>query len=117
MAEASLSQQDRRLLLLQAQEALRMQELWMERGFAFVRGQDVGLPSDFAGREELCPVDHWLRERLDERLKSLPLYEITCKMHIEFHDALDTLFEAAPPTLEAQTNFQRVGGRGSIASA
>ena len=107
-----------------------MHDRWIERGFAYIGGQEVPVPEDFAARTQLCPVDHWLRERLDERLKTLPLYEVTLNLHEHFHEALDKLFQSSPPTLEARANFERAGsdlrrcleafaalGRGSIAPA
>lgn len=89
-----VSPNDRAVLLGQAEDALKMHKTWMERGYAFLKGTPVNLPPGFARNDDLCPVGHWLRERLDERFKALPLFETTNALHEEFHLVLDQLFSA-----------------------
>ncbi|MDQ2663370.1 MAG: hypothetical protein M3Y18_04955 [Candidatus Eremiobacteraeota bacterium] len=94
--EFALQTQDRELLLLQAQDALSMHQVWVARGRAHINGQSMNLPADFVKNEDLCPIGAWLRERLDPKLREIPLYERSNLAHVNFHIALDALF-AQPP--------------------
>ena len=109
--DLKISVEDRRVLAAQATDALKMHMIWMERGYAFLKGKPINLPAGFAGNDELCPVGHWLRERLDNQLRSLPLFERTNQLHDEFHRSLDQLFNQdianVPRPLEKR--FREVG--------
>jgi len=87
-----VSPADLAVLLIQAQDALKMHFIWMDRGYRFLEGQSLDLPAGFVRSDDLCPVGNWLRDRLDIRFRHLPLYARTNDLHEEFHVVLDELF-------------------------
>jgi hypothetical protein len=106
-----LDAQARRILAVQAEDAHKMHMIWMERGYSFLKGTPINLPPGFAANDELCPVGHWLRERLDEQFRALPLLERTNKLHDEFHRALDQLFsqDITQVPRAVENRFREVG--------
>ena len=88
-----------------------MHLIWMERGYAFLAGRPVDLPSSFVRNDDLCPVGNWLRDRLDKRFCTLALFGETNSVHEAFHVILDELFSAdidCVPTAIAD-RFHEVG--------
>ncbi|GAC1391966.1 MAG: hypothetical protein NVS1B14_10280 [Vulcanimicrobiaceae bacterium] len=102
---------DRAVLLIQAQDALKMHFIWMKRGYDFLEGHAVNLPAGFARNDDLCPVGNWLRARLDPRFRGLPLFARTNALHEEFHIALDELFAQDIKHVASRTaeRFHQVG--------
>jgi hypothetical protein len=86
-----------------------MHQVWVDRGRAFLRGRPVDVPLDFVKRDDMCPIGSWLRDRIDPRLKTLPLFDRTNASHNQFHVALERLFKAEPGSLVARNEFRRTG--------
>ncbi len=113
MKEAALplSVQERAILAVQAQDALNMHFVWMERGYAFLKGKPHNLPAGFVRSDDVCPVGTWLRERINPVFRGLPLFERTNSLHEEFHVVLDQLFAQDIANVPAQNRqrFHQVG--------
>ncbi|GAC1388477.1 MAG: hypothetical protein NVSMB31_02490 [Vulcanimicrobiaceae bacterium] len=101
----------REILLMQALDARSMHQIWIDRGSAFLAGRPVDVPAEFAGRDDMCPIGVWLRERLDPAFRQLPLFGRTDSSHTAFHNALDRLFKQNPHRVDpgVRADFQRIG--------
>ncbi|MFN2528167.1 MAG: CZB domain-containing protein [Candidatus Baltobacteraceae bacterium] len=106
-----VSVHERAILAVQAQDALNMHLVWMERGYAFLKGKAHGLPDGFVRSVQVCPVGTWLQERLDPVFRGLPLFERTNRLHEEFHVVLDQLFaqDIANVPAHNRQRFHQVG--------
>lgn len=69
-----------------------MHFVWMDRGYAFLKGMPLDLPPGFVKSDDLCPIGNWLRDRLAPHYRSGPLFARTSSLHEEFHVVLDVLF-------------------------